>query len=82
MLNKVAAVIVTYNRKMLLGECLDALKRQSYPDLDVYVIDNGSTDGTLASIEPLLENPNYFYYNTWENLGGGRRLPFRYKNCC
>ena len=43
------------------------------------MIDNGSTDGTLASIEPLLENPNYFYYNTGENLGGAGGFHFGIK---
>lgn len=43
---KIAAVVVTYNRKDLLGECLDALLKQTYSLNAVYVIDNGSTDGT------------------------------------
>lgn len=43
---KIAAVVVTYNRKRLLGECLDSLLRQSRPLDALYVIDNASTDGT------------------------------------
>ncbi len=43
---KVAAVIVTYNRKELLCECLDAVLRQTRPVEAVYIIDNASTDGT------------------------------------
>ena len=42
----IAAVVVTYNRKALLGQCLDALARQSHPLDAVFVIDNCSTDGT------------------------------------
>jgi GT2 family glycosyltransferase len=51
----VCAVVVTYNRKKLLLECLEALKRQTWPLDAIYIIDNASTDGTP---EILLKN-NY-----------------------
>jgi GT2 family glycosyltransferase len=45
-MNKIAAVVVTYNRKKCLAECLNAIRRQSMiPDI-IYVVDNHSTDGT------------------------------------
>lgn len=40
------AVVVTYNRKELLIECLDSLKSQTKPLNAIYIIDNASTDGT------------------------------------
>lgn len=43
---KIAAVVVTYNRKQLLSECLHSLLEQSYPLDAIYIIDNASTDGT------------------------------------
>lgn len=43
---KLAAVVVTFNRKQLLGECLGALLNQTFPLDAIYVIDNASTDGT------------------------------------
>lgn len=47
---RVAAVIVTYNRRNLLSRCLDAVLGQSrLPDV-VYVVDNASTDGTAEMI--------------------------------
>jgi len=42
----IAANVVTYNRKKLLAECLDALIKQTYPLDAIYIIDNASTDGT------------------------------------
>ena len=47
---KIAAVVVTYNRKDLLGQCLDSLLRQSHPLDALYIIDNHSTDGTYESL--------------------------------
>jgi rhamnopyranosyl-N-acetylglucosaminyl-diphospho-decaprenol beta-1,3/1,4-galactofuranosyltransferase len=43
---RVCAVVVTYNRKDLLRECLSALESQTRPVDRVLVIDNASTDGT------------------------------------
>ncbi len=51
--NTVCAVVVTYNRKNLLLECLDAIRKQTRPVQGIYLIDNASTDGTP---ETLLEN--------------------------
>jgi GT2 family glycosyltransferase len=46
MIDTVCAVVVTYNRKNLLLECLEALRKQTRPIQGIYLIDNASTDGT------------------------------------
>jgi len=70
---KLCAVVVTYNRKDLLLECLEALKKQSKPLDAIYIIDNASTDGTS---EILLEkgyieenhNNSNKNWNTYANI--------------
>lgn len=66
---KVIAIVVTYNRKELLAENINALKNQTYNNFDILIIDNASTDGTEGYIKPYLNN-NITYINTGENLGG------------
>lgn len=44
------AIIVTYNRRELLQECLAALAAQTRPADTVLVVDNASTDGTAAMV--------------------------------
>lgn len=39
------AIVVTYNRRDLLIECVNALLNQT-EQVDIMVIDNASTDGT------------------------------------
>lgn len=51
----VCAVVVTYNRKKLLLECLKGLIRQTKPLDAIYIVDNASTDGTPE----LLHKSNY-----------------------
>jgi len=42
----VCAVVVTYNRKNILLECLDSLLKQTHALDAIYLIDNASSDGT------------------------------------
>ncbi len=68
----IAAVVVTYNRKKLLTECLDALLSGS-PLLDkIILIDNGSTDDTpdLLQQKGYLENARIEYIRLPVNTGG------------
>ncbi len=67
---KILAIVVTYNRKELLTECIEALLHQECSFLDVLIVDNASTDGTYEYIEPLLKNKRVIYENTGANLGG------------
>jgi rhamnopyranosyl-N-acetylglucosaminyl-diphospho-decaprenol beta-1,3/1,4-galactofuranosyltransferase len=72
MKNTVAAVVVTFNRKQLLIECLDALLAQTHAVEKIIVIDNASTDGTPEYLEEklYLENPLIEYIRLSENTGG------------
>ena len=67
---KVIAVVVTYNRKELLKESIEALLAQEYENFDILIVDNASTDGTKEYIEELLKISKISYENTGANLGG------------
>ena len=45
-LPKVSVVVATYNGARTLKSCLDSLTRLNYPDYEVIVVDDGSTDAT------------------------------------
>jgi len=45
---RVSVVVCTYNGSRTISECLDALTRLDYPDYEVIVVDDGSTDGAAA----------------------------------
>ena len=62
----VAAVVVTYNRLADLKLCLDSLRGQTRPLDRIFVINNGSTDGTA---EWLATQPD-LAVTTQANLGG------------
>jgi len=69
-LNKVVAVVVTYNRKELLKECIQALLNLEKETCDVLIIDNASTDNTKEYIEGFIDSERVHYHCTEKNIGG------------
>lgn len=67
---KIAAVVVTYNRKELLKENIECLLSQTSTVPDILIIDNHSTDGTKEYIQKFIDNKSIKYYDTGANLGG------------
>ena len=65
-MDKVIAVVVTYNRRQLLSECIDALRRQTRKVDAIFVVNNGSTDDT----EEWLQAQPDVDFVTQQNLGG------------
>ena len=76
---KVIAVVVTYNRKELLKQSIEALVNQEYQNCDILIVDNASTDGTKEYIADLLDNSKIKYENTEANLGGAGGFNFGMK---
>lgn len=75
-MKKVAAVVVTFNRKALLIKNIEALLAQDCSDLDILIIDNASTDGTKEHIASFIEDGSILYHNTGKNLGGAGGFNF------
>ena len=67
---RIAAIVVTYNRKEFLLRNIEALQKQNVPGLDILLIDNASTDGTGEAVAALAEAGAVRYINTGANLGG------------
>lgn len=79
---KVIAVVVTYNRKELLKEAIEALLNQEYKNCDILIVDNASTDGTREYINELLKDTRVHYENTGANLGGAGGFNYGMKRAC
>lgn len=69
-MNKTAAVIVTYNRKKMLLECVDCIRGQTGASADILIVDNASTDGTREALQESIQAGTLLYFNTGKNIGG------------
>jgi GT2 family glycosyltransferase len=70
MASGVTAIVVTFNRRDLLAQCLDAIMSQSVAPDRVIVVDNASGDGTHELMEPRAATGAVDYLRLSENLGG------------
>ena len=74
---KVVCIVVNWNGWRDTIECLDALKKCTYPSLSLIVVDNGSTDDSVAQIRAAF--PGVLLFQTGRNLGfaGGNNIGIR-----
>src|SRR5690606_199560 len=47
----VSVIIPSYNRIRYIEEAISSIESQSYQDYEIIIVDDGSTDGSLALLE-------------------------------
>ncbi len=59
----VSVLMPTFNRAKFLPEAIDSVLSQTYADLELLIVDDGSEDNTTSVLEPFLrdERVRYFY---------------------
>lgn len=65
----VSVVIVTWNSGANLSHCLSRLGTQTFKNFEVIIVDNGSTDGSVNSLEGQYPDLNIKIRNLGNNLG-------------
>ena len=55
---KVSIIIPVYNVEKFVGETLDSVLLQTYPNLEVICVNDGSTDGSLGVVESYVDKFN------------------------
>ena len=56
----VSVIVVSYNRAHFLKDALDSIKRQTFTDYEIVLVDDGSTDNTKEIVEKY-EEIRYIY---------------------
>ena len=59
---RISVVIPTYNRGQLLVNAIESVLAQTYKDLEIIIVDDGSTDDTAELLKPYKEHIRYFYH--------------------
>ncbi len=55
----VSIIIPVYNAQRFIAQTLESVAAQTYADYEVIVVDDGSTDGSRAAIEPFLSDSRF-----------------------
>ncbi|PWU12736.1 MAG: hypothetical protein C5B50_20960 [Verrucomicrobia bacterium] len=65
-LPKVSVIVANYNGERTLAACLESLERLNYPDYEIILVDDGSTD---TSPQIAYQRPKVRYFRHSRNLG-------------
>ena len=65
---KVSVVVPIYNAEKYLKQCLDSIQNQRLTDIEVIMIDDGSTDSSAGIAKQYLADKRFTYYHK-ENEG-------------
>ena len=68
---KISVIIPVFNVEDYLSECLDSVLNQSFKDIEIICINDGSTDKSLEILEKYQKNDGRFKIITQENQGPG-----------
>ena len=61
---KISVIIPTYNRSGMVKEAISGVLAQTEPNLEIIVVDDGSTDDTRIVVESLAEKRVSYFYKT------------------
>ncbi len=66
---KISVIIPVYNVEQYLRECLDSVVNQTFRDLEIICVNDGSTDGSLAILEEYAAKDSRIVVMNQENAG-------------
>jgi glycosyltransferase involved in cell wall biosynthesis len=65
----VSVLVTSYNRSEYICETIDSILNQTYPNFEIIICDNCSTDNTMNVIKKYADNPRVRIYQNKENIG-------------
>ena len=68
---KVSVIVPIYNAEKYLAQCIDSIINQTHRDLQILLINDGSTDGSLSIAEDFAQRDSRIEIHTQPNQGQG-----------
>ncbi len=66
---EISVIIPTYNRAYCLERCIDSVLKQTFKDIEIIVVDDGSTDNTQELLKQYSRKDDRLFYAHQENTG-------------
>jgi len=70
----VSVYIVTYNMERFIRQAIDSALAQTYQNLELLVVDDGSTDGTKQIVESYSDDRIRYIYKPHKNFASGMNM--------
>jgi glycosyltransferase involved in cell wall biosynthesis len=70
--SKVSVIIPVYNRRKTIIRAVQSVLAQSYSNIEVIIIDDGSTDGSIDLLKSNFSDDRLKYYSNDHNLGAAK----------
>lgn len=77
----ISVIVPVYNTSMYLRQCLDSIKNQTLKDIEVIVVDDGSTDDSPAICDEYSGDSRFRIFHN-KNHGLSYSRNFGFENCC
>lgn len=74
---KVSIIIPTYNRASFISESIISVLNQSFDDLEIIIIDDGSIDNTSEIINKFSDKRIKYFYQSNRGIGAARNEGIR-----
>jgi O-antigen biosynthesis protein len=77
----ISVIILNYNGKKYLQNCISSVLQTTYPNFEVILVDNASTDQSLKTVkEKFAEDPRLKIIENNRNLGfsGGNNIGYNF----
>ena len=75
---KVNILVLNWNGESVLFDCIQSIYQSSYPNFQVTIIDNGSSDNSIQNIKNSFKKTNYIYINNNLGYAKGYNYAFNY----
>src|SRR6266852_2795518 len=72
-----SVIVVNWNGKELLTNCIASLRAQTLPGIEVIVVDNGSTDGSAEFVRQNFPDFKLIQLNENRGFAGGNNAGIR-----
>lgn len=66
---KISIIVPAYNVEKYISKCLESILNQTYKNLEIIVVNDGSKDGTLDIIENIAKSDEKIIVLNQENQG-------------
>ena len=73
-------IIAAYNCEKTINKCIDSLLKQTYKDINIIVVNDGSTDNTYKVLEKICKRNNNVIVFNKENGGAASARNYGLKN--